>query len=317
MADDALHEIEKRLTDTARRHTDRTHLRAALDAATTQRSAAKGELARRRDELNVSADDVRSLESLSLTRILAGLKGTREADLDQRTAEHDAARYRVALAERRVDVADDAVAKVQAQIDELGDVDTLLAAALADKEALLLQTEAPHADRLAAIASRRGELDALDRESREALIAAQHALELLEDAERTLGSADAWSTYDTWFGGGALSSMAKQGRLDEAVQILRRASDALAAFEREVADLGLQAAAHVELERWDRVFDIWFDNVFTDFAIRRRIKDALADVEHACEVVESVAGQVSMDARQFAHEQTQLAIERDELVFRA
>jgi hypothetical protein len=307
-------DLEKRLTDIARRRSERIHLRAQLDTARHEADSARRQLAARRSDMRLAADDVRTLESLSITRILAGLRGTRDADLDRESAEHEAARYHVTLAERRVDLAESAVTELAHKIDDLGDVDALWAAVLDDKEAAILRSRLPRARRLGEIATRRGELDALDRECREAVAAGRAALDGLVDALQILGSADSWSAYDTWFGGGMISSTVKHQKLDEAVRRLHVASEALRAYEREVADLGRDAAAHVELEKWDRIFDVWFDNVFTDLAVRRRIKDAIHDVEHAIAVVEAVAAQIATDSRQYAAEQTRLAVERDELL---
>lgn len=64
-----------------------------------------------------------------------------------------------------------------------------------------------------------------------------------------LSSADGWSTYDTFFGGGMISSVIKHDRMDDASTVLRRADLALgrarervASARRAVADVGVALA---------------------------------------------------------------------------
>ena len=77
---------------------------------------------------------------------------------------------------------------------------------------------------------------ALDAGIDEAMAAAAAAGQALRQVEERLGSAGSWSTYDTWFGGGAIGSYVKLDRLDQAQHAASRAEESLAAVQRSLLD---------------------------------------------------------------------------------
>ena len=100
---------------------------------------------------------------------------------------------------------------------------------------------------------------------------------------RELGSADSWSAYDTWFGGGLVSSSIKHDRIDAAGRSHRAAQDALVDLARELADVESVAGLRADLgiSPTARTFDVWFDNIFSDLSVRSSIKDSQVRVDTA------------------------------------
>lgn len=66
----------------------------------------------------------------------------------------------------------------------------------------------------------------------------------------------------------------RYGRTDEATAQLRRADEALSASSRELAGVRMAAVRGVEVGEMTRMFDVWFDNIVSDWAVRDRIRDA-------------------------------------------
>lgn len=66
----------------------------------------------------------------------------------------------------------------------------------------------------------------------------------------------------------------RYGRTDEATAQLRRADEALSASSRELAGVRMAAVRGVEVGEMTRMFDVWFDNIFSDWAVRDPIRDA-------------------------------------------
>jgi hypothetical protein len=124
----------------------------------------------------------------------------------------------------------------------------------------------------------------------------------LSQVATMLGSASGWSTYDTFIGGGAISSAVKHSRLDAAA----RADQCLAVLRTELADLDLvgPTAPRLAIDGLTRFVDVWFDNVFTDFAVRDRIKQAQQNVVRSTRLVSTVHGQLQ---RRAADAQARLA----------
>lgn len=266
-------------------HRSLTH---RLEAAKGYLEAADMRLDELRRKLASESVDVERLESLSPTKIWAVLRGVHLADLERETAERDAARYAVAEAEARRNATHGDCEMLRARLGELGDVEERYTRALAAKEEWASAHDETVAAALMEVAQRRGQLLARDKEAREAHAAGCAARDLLTHARELLGSAQSWSTWDTFAGGGLLSDMAKYDRLDRATEMLRRADLALKEFSCELADVGLPAMDSIRIDDMTRAFDIFFDNIFSDMAVRSRIQGAGRQVEDSLRAVHQV-----------------------------
>jgi hypothetical protein len=269
-----------------------------------------------RRKLDDEAADVERLESFSAAKIWARLKGSHPEDLDRETAEREAARYAVAEAEARRDTMLRDIAGIRSQLAELGEVEERYRRAVAAKEAWVAESGAETAGELAEIAQRKGELAALDTEAREAHAAGRVAHEHLAQAAALLGSAGSWSTWDTFGGGGMLTDMMKYDKVDRATETLRRADLALAAFSRELADVNLPRVQGVQVDQMTRTFDVWFDNIFSDMAVRSRIEDAARRVAQAMHQVQQAMAVLEEKGREAAREAAGLDTRREQLLLR-
>jgi hypothetical protein len=234
--------------------------------------------------------DVEKLERMSLTRVLVSLRGARDDALERERAEAQAARYRLAEAQARLEALQQELTGTRARLDELASAHGVYAAVLAEKEEHLRSSGDPRGAPLLALADERGRLAAERRELDEARQAADAALRALGAVQEKLGSASSWSTYDTFFGGGMLSSTIKHHRMDEAAQAAAYADRCISVLRTELADVGGLGLTAPELatDGMVRFVDVWFDNIFTDLAVRNRIQKAKENVNHAGRVVSDV-----------------------------
>ena len=308
------HQVQDQLERAAAARLEHAQLRQRLEGSVPHLHDLESRVVELRRRLEVETADVEKLESFSPTKAWAVLKGSHAADLDRESAEREAARYAVAEAEARRDSITRDRAALQSRLAELGDVEAQYQQAVAAKEAWLAEHDTERAAPLAEIAERRGELEALDREAREAHDAGRVAHELLTQASAMLGSAGSWSTWDAFGGGGLLTDMMKYEKVDRATELLRRADLALAAFSRELADVHLPEVRGVQVDQMMRTFDVWFDNIFSDMAVRSRIQDAAARVGQALGQVEQALGALDRKGRDLARERAALDVRREELL---
>lgn len=241
--------------------------RDALGGAQLELQAARGRLAG-------ETEDVERLESFSPTRIWAGLRGRRDADLDRERAEQQQAQYAVASAEAAVARALAEVERSQAERDALGDVDARWEQALAGLDAWLSERGGEHADELRRVTQELAAARSEVVEIGEARAAATEADARLSEARALLGKAGDWAAWDTFGGGGLITDSIKYDRMDQAAAVMRRADEALKRLAGELADVGLAGTGGIVVEGWDRAFDVWFDNIFSDWAVRDRIRAA-------------------------------------------
>lgn len=224
--------------------------------------------------------DVERLGHVTPARIWSTFRGRWEEDLARESDEAAAAGSALEECAAQVDRQREELARLRGRAAALADAETRLELALEVVARGCDGLEASHPGAAGAavreLATRREV-----REVEEAHAAGKAAHAALVAAHRVVQSADAWSGWDTFGGGGLLSSAIKHDRLDEARSRLRGASEALDRFTRELDDLHLPG---VQLARFDgltRGVDILFDNIFTDVAVRSEIKRCRADVEDA------------------------------------
>lgn len=311
--------------------TDGERMRTNLERAVRDREERRGleqrlrrteeqltELEEQVRELNATlaseTKDVERLESFSPTRIWASLRGSREADMAKETAEREAAHYNLAEAQARRDAVrlnrDEFANRIQA----LGDVEAQYAAALAAKDDWLRDTGSPQAADLAHIASERGVLVAQQKETAEAYEVGIAARDMLLQADEVLGSARGWSTIDTFFDGGMLTDMAKYDRIDRATAALHQADIALAALSRELADIGVQGVGGIEITGLNRTFDVFFDNIFSDMAVRSRITQAAERTKRVLATVNGLLPELAARRKQLGEQIADLDQRREQLL---
>ncbi|MFU8854651.1 hypothetical protein ACNAW0_27305 [Micromonospora sp. SL1-18] len=255
--------------------------------------------------------DVERLEGHSITRVLASLRGSRDDDLARERAEADLAARRAADAQAHLAGLRREHRAAQARRAELAEAPATYAALLDERERLLIAGRDPRAARLAALAAERDRLTSRARQVDEVAQAAMAARTALAAVRDHLAKADGWSTYDTFFGGGMVSSVIKHNRMDDAAAAARVADRRLAVLRTELADLpGVWVAPELELGELTRFADIFLDNIFTDLAVRGRIRRAQDAVERAGAAVAWLRGRLATEAAELHRRRNDLAGER-------
>jgi uncharacterized coiled-coil DUF342 family protein len=96
---------------------------------------------------------------------------------------------------------------------------------------------------------------------------AKNAMDQLDDAE-------SWATYDIWFSKGIFSHMAKYDRIDSAEEQFDRLASQITDLKNELKDINLSVDLSLSsIDSTTRAIDFWFDNIFTDMAVRDQIRD--------------------------------------------
>ncbi|MGO4927007.1 hypothetical protein ACTQ5J_00200 [Fundicoccus sp. Sow4_F4] len=94
---------------------------------------------------------------------------------------------------------------------------------------------------------------------------------LIEQALEKIDSARNWGLYDI-FAGGMISSMVKRGRMKESNQLMEEIELALQRLQKEYGDINLELPEQLNLDFASEMFDVWFDNIFTDLSVQSNLK---------------------------------------------
>lgn len=299
--------------DRARAH--RTAMSRSTELA-RQLAAAEHDVSRLRDQHRTEVADVERLEGVSFSRVVASVRGSRHADLDRERAEADMARLKLWEVEARAESTRRDLASSQAQESQLADAPGQLRAAMIAKEDYLTRAGDSAGVRLMEVAHERGTVEAEIREVDEAGAAADGAARALAYVADQLGSASGWSTYDTFFGGGAMSSMMKHERMDQAAGAAAAADQCLQRLSAELADVpgAAQAMPSLQLDGMTRFIDIWFDNIFTDWAVRDRLQQATQTVHQLQQLVADVSARLRQRRLDLGSRLEALVTERERLL---
>ncbi len=290
------------------------HLEERIESARKRAGASTADAAAAASTLSDEERDVQRLQSVSWARLLAAVKGSRMTDLERETAERERARYEagVAAAHAQSDLRE--LESLESQLAALGDVEAAYTAALNAKEEWVRGHDPQVAQRLEEIAAERGRVAAEDHEAVEAYDAGVTAHRHLADAAQLLDSARSWSTWDTFGGGGLITDMVKYDKLDQVHDELRRADAALRAFSHELADVHQPAVQALDISQLTTAFDVFFDNIFSDWAVRDRIVNALDKVQGAARHIEAALGVLTQQRSALESRQTALGEERTRLL---
>lgn len=254
-------------------------LAAARTRLEPRLQAARAEVDERRRRVDTEAADVDRLDRPSASRLLASLGGTLTERRAREEAEVEQARFALQQAQAQLaDLAQEAD-RLDGERARLRGAEEGFEEALADL--VLAARVDPSAGDVAREATHRLEAIQRRREVEEALAAGEVATKHLGEAQRRYSHASDWSGVDTFLDGGMFTSMMKHDRIDKATEELRLASVAVERFSRELADVELPGLAVPIVDDFERGIDIFFDNIFTDWSVRSRIKDAQAQVDAA------------------------------------
>ncbi len=123
-----------------------------------------------------------------------------------------------------------------------------------------------------------------NKEIREAIDACNEALEYLDRAQSSLGSAGIWGLVDL-FGGKFFSTFLKHNRMHEAQANIERAKRAMRRLKKELSDVRQFEDLHVEMGDIISMADYFFDGAIADWLVQSRIGSAREQVRRAQEQV--------------------------------
>lgn len=287
-------EIEQRLAAAAQAAREHDLCGQQHGVLSAREGAAAQDLDAARRDCAGEEKDVQKLEHLSLTRVLAALHGSREDALAREKAQAEAARYREAQAQQRLDAARAELRSLEDRQAQLAGAPQEYANTLAMKEQFLTHSADPRSGPLLALAQERGRLTAEDHELQRASDDAEAAGQALGEVQDRLGTASNWSTFDTYFDHGMIANAIKHDRIDQAAQAARAADERLAALRTDLAEIGgyEPTAPRLEVAAGFRFADIFFNNIFTDLAVGQQIRDAQDNAERSAQQVRALQDQI-------------------------
>lgn len=127
----------------------------------------------------------------------------------------------------------------------------------------------------------------IDDELEEARVAGQKALDSLYEALRQIDGAKTAGIIDI-FSDSFLVGLFKHHKMQEVSSCLKQAQRDLEVFKRELTDVYSFDDNNLRTDDFVGLTDLFFDNIFSDLAIQRRISDAKVEIEDMIDRVEDI-----------------------------
>lgn len=126
-----------------------------------------------------------------------------------------------------------------------------------------------------------------DIQVKDAIRAANEALEHLHEAADQLGSAESWGIFDM-LGGGILATAAKHSRIDDAMEEVEAAQSAISLFSKKLAVLSKSAASDQGIGDFLKFTDYVGGGILADYLVQRKIYQLQTIVEQTITEVEKI-----------------------------
>lgn len=230
-------------------------------------------------------DDVARLEEQSLSTFIQNLFGNYEASLDKEKQDVISAKIELDSASTLLQDAEDILVVIDDEVNRVK-------AELANLREQLSLTDANFKKKISQV-----ELDLLtlkqeEKEIGEAIHAGEKVLRAIDDVLKELDSAHSMATWDL-FADSLLIDLMKYNKIDSAEKELNNLERYLDRYQNELKDVDLQTSiAYEELGQMSRAFDIFFDNIFSDWNTRDTIdrnrmmlEDMMVEVEDVQELL--------------------------------
>ncbi len=229
-------------------------------------------------EKEIEQKDVDQLEGRSLANYFYRVVGKLDQKLDKEKKEACAAAVKYDAAVRELAAVKEDLRRYQEEEASLRGCEKRYAKLLEEKAAAIKASGTPEAEEVLRLEEEITRLTSEVREIDEAISAGATALGTTERILDRLGSANRWAAWDL-LGGDLIADLVKHGRLDEAQELVETLQVELDRFRTELADVTIDARLKVSINGFLRFADYFFDGLFVDWTVLRKIEESLKRVE--------------------------------------
>lgn len=233
-------------------------------------------------------EDVEKLQGRSLANLFYKVTGKKQEMLDKEQLEAYEAAVKYDAAARELEAVRQDLDALRNEKMELRGSEERYKRALAERAEELRRQGGEAGEQMAQMEEQKGELRRQEREIGEAESAGKNALSIAESILDSLDSAQSWSTWDLFGGGGLVTDLIKHGHLDDAQDKVENLQIALDRFHTELMDISIPAEIEVRVDGFLKFADFFFDGLFADWMVRDRIKGSQEQVRDAYKSIEKI-----------------------------
>lgn len=231
-----------------------------------------------KEKLDKEFRDIENLKKLSMVNMIATLLRNKEEKLYKEEQEYLQVKFRYDETIVIIDGMKNDIEVLKRRLKEIEDYEDRYDELIKEKSLLLKSMDKSKSEILQSLENRI-EIEMTNKiEIEEAIEAAAQGSFSANNARKDLESAKSWGDYDIFLGG-MFSSVIKHDGVKAAQKSLEDLGYCLNRLNKELVDINMNIAMSIIDDINSKyVFDVFFDNIFTDIAVQDKIKSALSKV---------------------------------------
>lgn len=238
-------------------------------------------------EVNLKKEykDVEKLKKLSFASIVATVMSNKDEKLEKEHQEYIMAKIKYDEFSSKVESLKENIENIKSRLDTLKYCENEYKVLL-NKKLELIKLYGDQ-DKKVKLSNIEEEIEVMlleKKEIEEAESAGRDLLRAANLAKDSLNNAKNWGIFDI-AGGDMLSSIAKHNKINEAEAQFRRVSSLISRFNKELGDIKFEG---LSFSTTTIAFDIFFDNIFTDFSVQNKINSSLDNIRNLIRRVEDI-----------------------------
>ncbi len=144
------------------------------------------------------------------------------------------------------------------------------------------------------------------REIKQAYTAGRRVIGQLDTIENELSQAESYGRADLYGMSSLITQVGKYAHFDTAKQHTRQLQRFVDEFQKELADIRVNAQVYVEMDSFTRFADWFFDGIFADLSALRKIEESKSSVRMAQIRVEKILDRLNEMKREMEREMSRL-----------
>ncbi|XZJ87629.1 hypothetical protein ACSXCD_02565 [Clostridium perfringens] len=237
------------------------------------------ELGELEKSLNKELKDVQKLKSLSFSNLISNILRNKDEKLEKEEREYLEAKLKYDNFKFKVEKLRYDVEENKNRLGQLINIEGKYKDLISEKRELVKKFNLNIRDEIIEIENEIKDLLSNKTEISEALREANNCLMISEETLKSLRRAKNWGIYDI-VGGGMISSAIKHNRIDDAKTYMERLSYSVDRLNKELGDVDTSIFNEgLNISGFSYTFDIFFDNIFSDFSVQGEINDSLYKIE--------------------------------------
>lgn len=287
-------------------------IRGHYDNTSVEIKSAYKELDHLNKVLTKEHEDVENLEKLSVTAVFHKVLGSKDQQLEKERQEYLLASMKYNEHKKSIELLEyeKSILEKKLQDDKrlIGQLENLKK----QRETEILKLDPNLANHLLKISEDIDNCIVLKRNIKEAYDEGLKCDEVLNLIIHELKKASQWGQWDTYGRGRTMSSHMKHGAIDRARNLTYQAKHKLVRFKKELADIGIDAYnLDVNIEKFGRFTDIFFDNLISDWIIQKKIKASLNDIVRVKNHIITILNNLKSENEALTEKIERLDIDRD------